>query len=210
MIMQTKHLPLLFFLVFSCGAASAQDRLWSKITINSSLQDTFSFKKNWEYAWYMIKHRNGKFEKITGTKITPADKERLYFTAGCSTNVQGEHNINYCTAEQDTSEIRLRFVDGKPAYSNQFVVHLKGDSFYFETGVAYKMAIPGYSITYRVTKQQLVMNKTAYELNDKMLGYIDVEFTETTSHPQKETIYHYYYLRGYFSTPLKLPQTKEF
>jgi len=93
-------------------------------------------------------------------------------------------------------------VDGLPAYASEFYVYIKSDSFYFQPKTTYPMYMPRQNISYHVTNQKLTLNKTSYLMSELILGFIDAEFIETISAPNKKTQSHTFYLKGFFKTPL--------
>ncbi|MEG4904754.1 MULTISPECIES: hypothetical protein [unclassified Microcoleus] len=186
------------------GAGSLTYKTFSKVLVDKHLKDTFSFAKNWDYSWEVFKDDStGEFSKNDDEPITPADTAHLFFTANCSTNVQGGYDIRYCFANKTKDGLILIFSDGLPAYASEFYVHIQGDSFYFEPQTVYPALIPGQKTSYQVTKQRLMLNKSRYSLGDIIIGYVDMEFTETVSIPEKGTQKDTFYLRGYIRTGLK-------
>lgn len=169
------------------------------------MKDTFSFAKKWDYSWEVFKDDStGEFTKNSSEPLVPGDTAHLYYTANCLTNVQGAYDIRYCFAKQRKGILTLTFADGLPAYGSSFYLHISGDSFYFEPQITYPLRISGEKISYRVTKQKLTLNKPAYKIGETIMGYVDAEFIETVSVPNKGTKKHTFYLKGYFRTPLKL------
>jgi len=183
--------------------SAAQTKL-SKVLVNPQMIDSFSFATKWDYSWEVFKDdHTGKFTRNDDQPVMPADTVHLFFTANCTTNVQGGYGIRYCFAEKRKDDLLLSFSDGLPAYASVFYSYVKGDSFYFRPGTVYPVFIRGQQMTYVITKQVLTLNKAHYELGDDMMGYVDVEFVETVSVPNKEPQHHTFYLRGYFRTKLK-------
>lgn len=174
----------------------------NKVVVDRQMKDTFTFTKQWAYYWMVMKDDAGKFTKTDGEVLTPADTAHLYFTANCITNIQGGYAIRYCYAQKRGNTIKLLFADGSPAYGNEFYCYIKHDSFYFKPAVSYPLYIPGERINYRVTHQQLTVNKPAYAIGDTLIGYINVEFIETASAPGHATQKRKLYLKGYIKVPV--------
>lgn len=197
------HITLLFTacLLIITNSLPAQPKR-TKIIVDKQLKDTFSFTKQWAYYWEVTKDDNGKFTKTDGAAITPADTAHLYFTANCTTNIQGGYAIRYCYAQKIGNTITLLFADGSPAYGSEFNCYIKQDSFYFKPAVNYPLYIPGEHISYGVTHQQLIINKLTYAIGDTLTGYINAEFTETASAPRHTTQKTKLYLRGYIKAPV--------
>jgi len=167
------------------------------------MKDTFSFAKKWDYSWEVFKDDStGTFTKNSDEPLSPSDTSHLYYTANCQTNVQGGYDIRYCNAERHRNTITLTFSDGLPAYASEFYIYIKADSFAFKPKTIYPIFIPGQSISYQVTKQKLTLNKSKYQVGDIIIGYVDTEFIETVSLPQKGIQKHKFYLRGFIRTSL--------
>jgi hypothetical protein len=171
----------------------------SKIKIAQQFKDTFSFGNKWDYPAGVYKDDStGEFYTLGD----PLDTTHLFFTANCSTNVQGGYDIRYCFAVKSSDSVVLIFSDGLPAYASEFYFYIKGDSFYFRPKTIYPEYIPDEKISYSVTKQKLTINKGSYSIGDTIVGYVDSEFIETVSVPKKGAYSHKFYLRGFFKTPL--------
>ena len=195
-------------LYFSCLLVGFQKTVaqttYSQISVDGKMKNSFSFTKKWAYSWDVLKDkRTGKFSKNGGQKIVRGDTAHLFFTANCHTNIQGGYDIKYCYANMSEDTITLVFSDGLPAYASEFYVYITGDSFTCVPKTKYESLLPGHKITNEVFKQKLVLNKPGYAINDIMKGYIDIEFIEMYSVPNKEPEKSNFYLRGYFKTPLK-------
>jgi hypothetical protein len=204
--MQLKPLILFSGFLILVGYHTYAQSKYSPIVIDKQIKDTFSFAKKWDYSWEVFKdERTGKFTKNNSEPLKRSDTAHLFFTANCSTNVQGGYNIRYCFAYKKNEIITLIFSDGLPAYASEFFIYIKGDSCSFKPKIIYPGYIPGQKISYEVTKQNLTLNKSAYKTGDIIIGYVDTEFTEIVSVPKEETKSHKYYLRGYVRTPLKGP-----
>ena len=202
--MQYKLLILFTTCLFFHGQKTFAQKTYSPISVDTKMKDSFSFTKKWGYPWDVFKdNRTGKFSKNGGQKILRGDTAHLFFTANCYTNVQGGYNIKYCYANRNKDTITLVFSDGLPAYASEFYVYITRDSFTCEPKTMYESLLPGHKITNEVSKQKLVLNKPGYAINDIIKGYIDIEFIEIYSVPNKEPEKSNFYLRGYFKTPLK-------
>ncbi len=168
------------------------------------MEDTFSFSKKWDYSWEVFKDDStGEFSRNDDRPLKPADTAHLFFTANCQTNVQGGYDIRYCNAEKHRNTITLTFSDGLPAYASEFYLYITADSFSFKPKTIYPISIPRQSITYEVTKQQLTLNKSKYQIGNIIIGYVDIEFIETVSLPEKGVQKNKFYLRGFVRTFLE-------
>lgn len=193
----------LSFLVFVVYMTSAQTK-YSSVVINKQMKGSFSFEKKWDYSWEIFKDdKTGKFEKNNSKPLRRSDTAHLFFTANCSTNVQGGYNIRYCYANKRNKIIRLTISDGLPAYASEFYMYIKGDSCSFMPKIIYPGYITGQKISYEVTKQKLTLNRSTYKTGDIIIGYINTEFTEVVSVPKRGIETNKFYLRGYVRTPLK-------
>ena len=181
----------------------AQNRR-AKVVVDRQMKDTFSFTTQWDYYWMVMKDDStGKFTRTSNEPLTPKDTAHLFYTANCTTNVQGGYTIRYCYAQKTGNTLKLIFSDGLPAYGSEFYCYVSRDSFYFKPAVNYPLSIAGQRIYYTVTNQQLTLNKPAYAVDDSLTGYIDVEFTETASAPAHATQKRRLYLKGCIKTPVK-------
>lgn len=201
MVKKTRIVFLLAVIALITQTVSAQTK-WSKIIVDPHMKDTFSFAQQWAYAWDLITDEaTGKFlEKTDGTEITPADTAHLFYTASCTTNVQGGYHIRYATAVLQQQGLMVTIADGLPAYASEFHLHLKGDSFSFIPRIHYPKRFEGEKRSYTITRQQLTLNKAGYHADDTMMGYIDVEFVQVVTIPRRPTQRRTYYLKGYIRT----------
>jgi len=200
-------LPILALLLLHCGlveqSAVAQSPSSMIIIISKEPKGAFAFTKDWAYSSNVTKDDNGKFFKNKDGKITSKDTAHLYFTAKCTTNVQGGYMIRYCHAIKRAEIIELNFSDGLPAYASEFNAFISKNKLSFKPVIIYPELIPGQKITYKVTKSRLTLYQKNYANSKKLSGYIDVEFIENTILKNKEEN-HKYYFRGYFKTPVNV------
>ncbi len=176
---------------------------YSRLSFDTQMRDTFSFANKWSYSWEIYKDDStGEFIRNSSEPLLPSDTAHLYYTANCFTNLQGGYPIRYCFAKKNKGVIALPFSDGLPAYASEFYFYIIGDSFYFKPKTIYAVRTPGQRISYKVTKQKLILNNSKYKTGDTISGYVDAEFIETVSVPKKSTG-HTFYLKGYIHTPLK-------
>jgi hypothetical protein len=202
--MNFKSFIIALTLLTVVGQISNAQNKYSKVSVDRQMKDTFQFAKQWDYSWEVFKDDStGEFTRNDDQPLTPADTAHLFYTANCLTNVQGGYNIRYCFADQNKGIITLTFSDGLPAYASEFYFYMKGDSFYFKPKTTYPSYIPGQRISYRVTKQKLILNKHNYKIGDTIIGYVDTEFIETVSVPTKGTKQNKFYLKGFIRTQLK-------
>lgn len=195
---------LLTLVIFSFQSTTGQTK-YSRINIDHQMKDTFSFVKKWDYSWIVVKDENtGSFEKFDGQPIKPADTAHIFHTASCSTNVQGGYDIRYCFAEEKSDSITLIFSDGLPAYASvfYFCLNIAKREFYFKPETIYPKLITGQNISYLTTKQKLTLDKLNYQVNDTILGQVDVDFTEIISVPNQKESRKRFYFRGYFRTQI--------
>jgi hypothetical protein len=197
---QAKILAILLMLV--CARSFSQMRYTSALSIDKNFKDTFTFQRQWAYDWGVLKEDDGSFSKAFGGKVKAADTAHLFYTANCSTNVQGGYHIRYSYAEKINDELVLTFEDGLPAYASVFWIHIKNDSFYFKPKTIYPQPTRG-KLSYHIDSQKLVLNKNQFSRGELVKGYIDFQFTEVTSTPGNESHDSKYFLRGYFRTPLR-------
>jgi hypothetical protein len=177
---------------------------YSRVNVDPMLKDTFSFGQQWDYSWDIFKDDStGEFIKASDQPLAAADTVHLFFTAKCSTNVQGGYEIRYCYADKDSSQIVLTFSDGLPAYASEYYIYIKGDSFNFKPKTVYPQFIRGEKTSYRTTKQKLVLNRNTYSEGDMIIGYVEIHFMEISSVPGRKTEQHPRYLKGFIKTPLR-------
>jgi len=210
--------PLL--LVLGCLSAGPQLTLpqtkFSKIKIDKDFKDTLSFVSGWDYPAGIYEIGNtGEFARFgdgpdtivrnqaDSTAAVQLDTTHLFFTANCATNLQGGYKIRYCSAEKQLNKIVLTLSDGFPDYPSEYYVYITADSFYFQPKTIYPIMYVGEKLTYHITKQSLTLAKKSYVLGETVIGYVNVEFTETISIPGEHQETHKLYLRGFIKTPLK-------
>ncbi len=188
----------IFWLTTSCPASYGQQVYTSRVDVKQ-MTDTFGFAKQWDYPWYTLKDEDGKFSSALNDTIHPEDTAHLYHTANCETNVQGGYEIRYCFATRTSDVIMITFSDGLPAYAGTYSIYIRNDSFYFKPDIIYPK--PTRKISYHTDRQKLILNQHSYNLNDLIIGYADIEFSEIPASgkaPSENKIY----LRGYFRVRL--------
>jgi hypothetical protein len=191
---QTPHL-------FGANNVKVKQKI-SKITVDKNFIDTFSFSKQWAYPDYTFKDDSGHFEIDEDREITAEDTAHLYFTANCTTNVQGGYDIRYCFAKKKKNEIVLTFSDGLPAYASQFYVHIDTSTFWCDAETIYPVIAIGQKKFCRIIKQKITVDKSKYSKGDTIKGFIEIDFIETVSVPKKGVQKRNLFLKGYFKTPL--------
>jgi hypothetical protein len=199
-------MKLFFFFILllaSSFATKAQSTTDFPVTTGHISITKLEFTKHWAYPWYVIKHPNGKFENTMSGKIKKADTTHLYFTANCQTNVMGGYKLRYCFANKNANSITLKFADGAPAYENEFLVYINKNDHSFEPKLISPALVAENNKTYRVIKSKLNLDQQDDDKAEILSGYIDTEFTETTSAPKAKPITRKYYFRGYFKTEVK-------
>ena len=200
-----KFIPLLllcFPLNIVLGQNMPEKYIISPVQIDTSFIDTLTFTSKWDYPWYIAVDDNGHFETALGYSIGKDDTVRLYHTANCVTNHQGEHHIRYCDARIHNDTIQLVFMPELPAYASSLTVFIHKNNFRSDFQAVYPSYIPGEKLTWRTTKQKLILNNSGYKLDDLIMGYIEVEFIETAAIPRKKPVSNNYYFRGFFKTRL--------
>ena len=171
----------------------------SKITVDKNLKGNFSFTKKWDYPEGVFKDDStGEFS----TDGSPLDTTHLFYTANCSTNVQGGYDIRYCYATKDKNKITLTFADGLPAYASEFYVHIDTANFWCDAETIYPAIVRGQKKSCTIVKQKLSVDKPKYSKGDIIKGFIEMEFVETIAVLNKPVQKRNYFLKGYFKTPL--------
>jgi hypothetical protein len=171
----------------------------SNFTVDKNLEGDFSFTKKWDYPEGIFK------DDSTGEFITdgsPLDTTHLFFTANCSTNVQGGYDIRYCYAKKYKNKITLTFADGLPAYGSEFYIHINTSSFSCDAETIYPIIAKGQKKSCTIIKQKLIINKPKYSKGDIIKGFIEMEFIEMVSVPNKAVQESKFFLKGYFKTRL--------
>ena len=177
----------------------AVKQIVSKVTVDKSLKGNFSFSKKWDYPEGVFKDDStGEFT----TDGSPLDTTHLFYTANCSTNVQGGYDIRYCYAKKDKNKITLTFADGLPAYASEFYVYIDTTNFWCDAETIYPVFIKGQKKSCTIIKQKLTVDKPKYSKGDKIKGFIEMDFIETVSVPKKAVQKRKYLFKGYFKTTL--------
>lgn len=132
------------------------------------------------------------------------DTVHLYYTADCTTNVQGPYKIRYCYAEKNKEEIALIFSDGLPAYASTFTVKVKDGRFSFQPNLIYPSPEP-VAKKYEIVKQELILSKSTYAPGEKAKGYVSIEFKMKGNNATEDI----YYLKGFFNTPVLKGSTEK-
>src|ERR1700733_5407268 len=192
----------LLFLLAPGDPFAARQPHYLPITVQKEPKGVFSFLKGWAYAWDVIKHDNGKFEKTDADTVTASDTAHLYYTANCKTNVQGGYNIRYCYASKTKKGVSLVFADGEPAYANEFDISIVGSKYSIKPRIIYPEPVKEGKLVYVVTYSQLILFQKEPAASKPISGYIDMRFVESnpTASSSKK---HIYFLKGYFKTILK-------
>ena len=201
-MMKYKLWLILLCFFFDKQISIAQSKTNGIIVFKKAPKDSLSFTNNWAYPAGVEKDVNGKFDKITDGEIAKNDTSHLFFTAHCRTNVQGGYDIRYCYAKRKAGSINLSFIDGEPAYENEFKILISEGKFSFTPEISYPELILGSKIIYKVTAAKLILYNKNYKASKEISGYIDAEFSETTL-LQGKIEKHHYFLKGYFKAPVR-------
>ncbi len=163
------------------------------------LPDTFSFTRQWDYPWYIIRHDDGTFENAQNDTLDADDTAHVFNTARVHTSVQGGYDIRYCTAVRTEEEdVVLYFEDGLPAYANTFIVNIKNG----RAGATPDLASPGLPSaknSWTVTALTVLLNQARYSPGDTVIGHVEMKFTNGPAGTQSHT------LSGWFRTPCCTP-----
>jgi hypothetical protein len=180
-------------------------KLISKYSISQFPSAKFSFTKLWDYPAFTIKDDSGHFEIMEQRELIADDTAHLFYTAKCTTNVQGGYAIRYCYATKNKNKITLTFSDGMPAYASSFYVYIQDSTFACLVETVYPAFIQGEQRSILISKQKLVLNQSKFTQDDVMEGYIEIAFIETSIIPKKGVHKTPFYLKGFF----KIKITKE-
>jgi hypothetical protein len=186
----------------SGGNNVAVKQIRGKIIVDKNFRDTFSFTKEWEYPDYTFKDDEGNFQIDEDRAIKAEDTMHLFFTARCTTNVQGGYDIRYCYAEKNDSLIKLTFKDGLPAYASEFYVYIDTAVFWCDVETIYPVVLPKQKKHSTTLKQKLILDKKGYSKGDTIKGYIRMEFEETINSQVMGEKKHEFFLSGYFKTTI--------
>jgi hypothetical protein len=206
--MKYNYVILITFLNIS---ALAQDKNpFSKIVFDSLLIDSFTFHKNWDYPEGIYKDEvTGKFDSNYGDKITKKDTAHLFYTASCTTSVQGGYDLHYAYAYYTVdSFLLIRIEDGLPAYASHYDIIIKGDSFYCKPKTIYPMRVEGEKIYYKIIQQELKFKKAIRLQSKNNLAIFNIQFEEITKIPNKPKHINMHFLRGIIRTPIKKTKFK--
>jgi hypothetical protein len=73
----------LLFLLNPGNGSHIRPPSYSPIVFQKEPKGVFSFLNSSSYAWDVVRHDNGKFEKVDADSVTAADTAHLYYTANC-------------------------------------------------------------------------------------------------------------------------------
>ncbi|MES2847854.1 MAG: hypothetical protein V4685_02275 [Bacteroidota bacterium] len=172
------------------------------IIVDKNFRDTFSFIKEWEYPDYTFKNDDGNFQIDEDRAIKAEDTTHLFFTARCTTNVQGGYDIRYCYAEKNDTLLKLTFKDGLPAYASEFYVYIDTGIFWCDAETIYPVVLPRQKKYCTTLKQKLILDKPVYSKGDIIKGYISMEFEETINSLKTGEKKHKFFFNGYFKTTI--------
>jgi hypothetical protein len=198
------RLVIVFLFSLSTGYACFAQKQ-GRVSFQPAMRDTFSFANRWDYPWDVIREDSGgMFSKIEDGLITAEDTAHLYFTANCTTNVQGGYEVRYAYAHLQADTLTIRFEDGLPAYASNFEIQVVKDRFYFQPRLIYPAARrAGEQVSYEMKKQELVLQKAHYKPGDIVMGRVDIEFEARISVPGKETAVRPFYFNGFLRVPVE-------
>lgn len=199
--MKRKALFLLLTALITCARAKAQ----YKIAVAKEPPEAFAFTKHWDYAWYMVRTGNGKFENTEGDTIAAKDTAHLYFTANCRTSVQGGYKIRYCSANRTGNKTEIIFSDGLPGYANEYRLEIIGNQFFFKPTIVYPSLQETQGVTCTTTASCLTLYQKNYRTSRIISGYIGAAFTESVAaDASNKKITRKHFLKGYFKTSVNL------
>jgi hypothetical protein len=196
---------LAFVILLSCNTtlpSVSTKHIISPVTIDPNFVDTLTFNSKWEYPWYIVVDDEGHFETALGDSINKSDTIHLYHTANCVTNHQGEHSIRYCDGKFVNDSVKLIFLPELPAYASSLCITIKNNNFWCDFSAVYPQYIQGEKLSWTINTQKLIMDTASYNPGDTIKGYIEVNFTETSTIPNKKPNSRDFYFKGFFKTQL--------
>lgn len=131
----------------------------------------------------------GDWQKVVYDKNKECDTIEIR----CATNHQGEHTIQQCNVYIDNDTLFIDFPPELPAYWGGLSLKVHNNTF-----IASFDGVPFVSddLSFETEHKQLVLQKTHYNINDTVCGFIDVIFKEID---RKTHQYSSFYIKGDFS-----------
>ena len=147
-----------------------------EVIYDSNLYDPFFESTEWGYPWWIIKHSDGHIENTMGGPTDENELPRLQHTAKCSTSHQFDHQINFCDATLlPDGTLELFIHDESASTSDSLRVLVKDGQFTSQYWTFYPANKGDERLIWTTTRQDLVLDKRAYNKGDELRGRIRFE-----------------------------------
>jgi hypothetical protein len=180
--------------------------LKSPVLIVDTISGDFSFTQNWDYPFpFYADEKTGKLKNglDESLKVKKKEVEKLYYTANCTTNHQGDHEIRYCNASLRNDSLFLDFADCDAAYHGWLQIIILRDSFQSQWYCDYVYRVPDQNLEFLTIKQTIVINTTELKKDVILRGKVDLTFKEYFSAPGYDSRVDEYYVTGLFETKIQ-------
>lgn len=164
------------------------DQIVSLARVDSSLDSDFFRTKDASYPFHIIEHEDGHLESTLGGQVSKEDATKIEHTAKCTSSHQGEHLMSFCDVNLLDGELSLELWGGLPAYTSFLTLRIDKDkNLTCKFSATYPMSVPGEKLSWTITKKSFKMTSDNFKAGNRLLGWISVEFEETSTIDGKVT-----------------------
>jgi len=185
------------------------DQIISVAVVDPTLDSDFFRADDGSYPAHIVEHEDGHLENTLGNTVSKEEATKIEHTAKCLSSHQGEHLMSFCDAPQLDKGLMLEVAGGLPAYASSLTVRIGNDkSLTCRFTAAYPVIVSGETLTWTITKKTLKMTSDRFTPGERLLGWLSVEFDETSTIDGKAIIKSHK-IEGYVKPVISKPHSPD-
>lgn len=159
------------------GAETCEDKLDTSSTLVRKLESPLFTRSSFELPWWILKHEDGTIEDTLDGRIEAGDLVRIEITSDCVTGHQGEHTMQFASAEALEHGLRIAVHGGLPAYTGRLEILLRpGGQFMCDFRADYPAQTN--PLRWRITQKKLTILDNGGRVGQRLLAFLSVSFDE--------------------------------
>ena len=170
-------LSALLHLTCALGAETCEDKLDTSSSAVKKLESPLFTRSSFEFPWWILKHEDDTIEDTLDGRIDASDLLRTEITSDCVTGHQGEHTMQFASAEALEHGLRITVHGGLPAYTGHLeILWRPGGQF----SCAFRAEYPDQTnpLRWRITQKNLTILDNGGRVGQRLFAYLSVSFDE--------------------------------
>jgi len=170
-------LVMLLRITSARGADTCEDKLDTSSTLVRKLDSPLFTRSGFELPWWILKHEDGRLEDTLDGRIDASDLVRTEITSDCVTGHQGEHTMQFASAEALESGLRITVSGGLPAYTGHLeILWRPGGQFSCDFRADYPDQTN--PLRWRITQKKLTILDNGGRVGQRLYASLSVSFDE--------------------------------